>query len=156
MSEHSHQNMYTQHLYIYVCVVSSFSRVWINRVWLPILLEVSWTTKIKIFPILVRAWEFGLARRVRPSCPASARSLTTLRLNVVLTRGLLSFVSFSTTAFIYTVNCHRANSKFIRSRICVPMAFIGVRIIRLLVQFKWNATIVRSGKISGISDQGSQ
>ena len=28
------------------------------------------------FPVPVRAWEFGLAKRVRPSRPASARSFS--------------------------------------------------------------------------------
>ena len=36
------------------------------------------------FPIPVRAWEFGLARRARPSRPASARSFSTLRLKMVV------------------------------------------------------------------------
>ena len=35
------------------------------------------------FPVLVRALEFGIARRVRPSRPASACSLSILRLNLV-------------------------------------------------------------------------
>ena len=34
---------------------------------------------------VVCAWEFGLARRVRPSRPASGCSFSTLRLNLVLT-----------------------------------------------------------------------
>ena len=40
------------------------------------------------FPVLVRAGEFGFARRVRPSRPASACSFSTLRLNLVLTHGI--------------------------------------------------------------------
>ena len=36
----------------------------------------------------VRAWQFGLARRVQPSRPASACSLSILRLNMVLTHGI--------------------------------------------------------------------
>ena len=39
-------------------------------------------------PILVRAGEFGLARRVQPSRPASACSFSMLRLNLVLTYGI--------------------------------------------------------------------
>ena len=39
-------------------------------------------------PLPVGAWDFGLARRVRPSRPASACSFSTLRLNLVLTRGI--------------------------------------------------------------------
>ena len=59
---------------MYVCMVITYSRVWINRVRLPILLVVSWTGKMNIAPVPVRAWEFGLARRVQPSRPASACS----------------------------------------------------------------------------------
>ena len=40
------------------------------------------------FPVPVRAWEFGLARRVRQSHPALACSLSILRLNMVLTNGI--------------------------------------------------------------------
>ena len=39
-------------------------------------------------PVLVRAREFGLARRVQPSRPASACSFSILRLNLVLTYGI--------------------------------------------------------------------
>ena len=37
------------------------------------------------FPVPVRAWEFGLARQVQPSRPASACSISLLRPNLVLT-----------------------------------------------------------------------
>ena len=40
------------------------------------------------FPVPVRAWEFGLARRVRPSRPASACSFSKLGLDLVLTREI--------------------------------------------------------------------
>ena len=40
------------------------------------------------FPVSVRAWECGLARQVRPSRPAPTRLLSTLRLEMVLTRGI--------------------------------------------------------------------
>ena len=40
------------------------------------------------FPVPVRAWEFGLARQVRPTCPASPCSFYTLRLNLVLTHEI--------------------------------------------------------------------
>ena len=67
----------------------TYIRVWINRTRLPILLVVSWTGKTNISPsVPVRAWEFRLARRVRPSRPASACSFFKLRLNLVLTRGI--------------------------------------------------------------------
>ena len=43
----------------------------------------------KYSPVPVRAWEFGLARRVQPSRPASACSFSMLlRLNLVLTHGI--------------------------------------------------------------------
>ena len=51
-------------------LVIAFSRVWINRVRLPISLGVSWTYKFP--PVPVRAWEFGLAIKVWPFRPASA------------------------------------------------------------------------------------
>ena len=40
------------------------------------------------FPVPVRAWEFGLATQVRPTCPASPCSFYTLRLNLVLTHEI--------------------------------------------------------------------
>ena len=40
------------------------------------------------FPAHVRAGEFGLAKRVQPSHPASAFSFSSLRLNEVLTHGI--------------------------------------------------------------------
>ena len=46
------------------------------------------TRKNDVFPVPVRAYEIGLAKRVRPSRPASARSSSsTLRLNLVLTQN---------------------------------------------------------------------
>ena len=39
-------------------------------------------------PLTIRAGEFGLARRVQPSHPASTCSFSILRLNLVLTRGI--------------------------------------------------------------------
>ena len=44
--------------------------------------------KFEKFPFPVRAYEFGLARRVRLSRPTSACSFSTLSLNLVLTRGI--------------------------------------------------------------------
>ena len=55
---------------------------------LPILLVVSLTGQNEYFPFPIRAWEFDLARRVRPSRPASACSLPTLSMNMMLTRGI--------------------------------------------------------------------
>ena len=70
------------------------------------------------FSVLVRASEFGLARQVRSSRPASACSFYTLGLNLVLTE----FFPLSATASTYT-NRHRASPEFIGSRNCVPTAF---------------------------------
>ena len=36
------------HVCMYKCMVTHIARVWINRVWLPILLVVSWTGRISI------------------------------------------------------------------------------------------------------------
>ena len=36
----------------------------------------------------VRAWQFGLSRRVQPSRPVSACSFSILRLHLVLTHGV--------------------------------------------------------------------
>ena len=62
----------------------SIARVRINRMRLPILLAVSRTGKREYFPVPVRAWEFGLARRVRPSRPASACIFSILKLNLTV------------------------------------------------------------------------
>ena len=39
-------------------------------------------------PVPVRAWEFGLARRLQSSRPASAYSFSILGLNLVFTHGI--------------------------------------------------------------------
>ena len=46
--------------------------------------------KNDVFAAAVRVWDFGLARRVRPSLPASVHSFSTLRLNLELTHGIPS------------------------------------------------------------------
>ena len=58
------------------------------------------------FHVPFRARERGLGGQARPSRPAPARSFSTPWLNLVLTHGLLSFLPFSTTAPIRTVNRH--------------------------------------------------
>ena len=65
---------------------------------------------------------FPFARRIRPSCPASAHSFSTPRLNMLLTLGLLFYLPYSATAskYFYTVNRHQVISpELIRSRNCV-------------------------------------
>ena len=53
-------------------MVNTFSRVWINRVSLPVLLVDIRKRENDIFPVLVRAREYGLGRQVRRSRPTSA------------------------------------------------------------------------------------
>ena len=45
-------------------------------------------TENEYFLVPVRAWGFGLARRVRPSRPASVCTFSTPRLNLVRTHGI--------------------------------------------------------------------
>ena len=69
---------------MYVQVITYSKSKDFNRVRLPILLVVSWTGKI--FPVRVRTWEFGLARRVWQSVPSRVGLLISiLRLSLVLT-----------------------------------------------------------------------
>ena len=73
------------------------------------------------FPVRVRAWEFGLARRVRSSRPASACSSPySGRIWCLLT----GFLPSSAAASIFkTAICHRVSPEFIGSRNLVLMAF---------------------------------
>ena len=77
-------------VYVCVCVcvcvcviaVTICNRLSTNLVWLPILLVVSSSGKLTY--VHIRAWEFGLATTVRPSCATLARAFSTPRLNLVL------------------------------------------------------------------------
>ena len=72
---------------VYLCMY--VSRVSINRVRLPNPARGQPNKgKLIYFPVPVRALQFSLARRVRPSRPASACSFSTLRLKLVLTHGI--------------------------------------------------------------------
>ena len=77
----------SEHVCMYVCMVITYSRVWINRVRLPILLVVSWTGKI-IFPcprVCLRIW----SRETGSAVPSRVSLLISiLRLNLVLTFGI--------------------------------------------------------------------
>ena len=64
------------------------------------------------FPVPVRAREFGLARQVRSSRPASACSFSILRLNLVLTYGILPDFRGGVDLFIYTTIRHRVGPEF--------------------------------------------
>ena len=69
-------------------MVRIFTRVWINRVYGCQCWSSSAEQGKRIFPpVPVRAWEFGLARWVRPSRLASSFLFSTLRRNRVLSHG---------------------------------------------------------------------
>ena len=75
------------HPYTDVCTVNIFCTLWINRVWLPIRLVSSENKNMYFF--VVSVWLLlGLTARLRRSCPAFKRSFSTLRLNLVRTRGI--------------------------------------------------------------------
>ena len=73
--------------FMYVCMVITYSGVWINRVRLPILLVVSWTGKL-IFPCpraCLRIW----SRETGSAVPSRVSLLISiLRLDLVLTYGI--------------------------------------------------------------------
>ena len=74
-------------------------------------------------PVPVRAGELGLARRVQPSRPTSACSISILRLNLVRTHGIPPQFHGGVHLFILTAIFHRVSPEFIGSCNCVPMAF---------------------------------
>ena len=72
---------------MYVCMVITYSKVWINRVRLPILLVVSWTGKMNtpLSPCVLRTW----SRETGSAVPSRVSLLTSIfRLNLVLTYGI--------------------------------------------------------------------
>ena len=99
----------------YVCMVThTTARVWSRG---------QLNTGNEYFPARVRAWEFGLARRVRQSRPASACSSPYPGWLWCLLTG---FLPSSAAASIYsfrTAKRHRVSPEFIGSRNCAPMAF---------------------------------
>lgn len=74
-----------------------------------------------LLPVPVRARKFFLAIRMGSAVPSltSLLIMRTLRLNRVLTHGILNFLSLSATASTCTVNRHRLSPEFIESRKCV-------------------------------------
>ena len=74
---------------MYVCMVITYSRVWINRVRLPILLVISCTGEIDI-PLSLCVPENLVSRDgfSRPVPRQPAHHLSILRLNLVLTYGI--------------------------------------------------------------------
>ena len=57
--------------------------------------------EIEQIPVPVRAWEFGLARRVRQFRPASARSFSILRLNLIGWCYFTGFFAISAAVLVY-------------------------------------------------------
>ena len=106
------------------CMVTHIARVWINRVWLPILLVVSWTGKnnISLPPFapenLVSRDGFGSPVLRQPAHSPYSGWIWCL---------LMGFLPSSAAASIYylfkTAIRHRVSPEFIGSRKCVPMAF---------------------------------
>ena len=56
------------------------------------------------FPVPIRAWEFGLARRLRQSRPASDCSFSILRLHMVLTYEIPPISTATSIIFIILIN----------------------------------------------------
>ena len=104
-------------------MVIAYSRVWINRVRLPILLARGQLNRENEYsPIPVRAWEFRLAGRVQPSRPTSSAFSSSY--SDWIWCLLTGFLPSSAAASIYeTAIRHRVSPEFIGSRNCVPMAF---------------------------------
>ena len=106
---------------IYVCMVITYSRVWINRVRLPILLVISWNREnnIPLSPCVPEnlVSRDGFSRPV-PRQPAhlhtQAESGAYLRDSSRVPRR---------RPFMETAIRHRVSPEFIGSRNCVPMAF---------------------------------
>ena len=74
------------------------------------------------FPVPVRARKYDLARRVRPSRPASACSFSTLRLNLLLSRGVPPDFRGGSTGLCTILLSHyhlRALSMFQRRYTCI-------------------------------------
>ena len=108
---------------MYLCMFNTFSRVWINRAWLPILLVVSSTGKM--FPptspfasenLVTRD---GLGRLV-PRQPAYFPYSGGIW---CLLTGFFLQLSATASTCMYRHNRHWASHEFIGSRKFVPMAF---------------------------------
>ena len=75
------------------------------------------------FPVRVRAWEFGLVRRVRQSRPASACSSPYSGWIWRLHTGFLPISAAASIIIFKTARRHWVSPEFIGSRNCAPMAF---------------------------------
>ena len=120
-----HVTLFKRHrMYVcmYVCMVITYSRVWINWVRLSILLVVSCLGKI-IFPCpraCLRIW----SRETGSAVPSRVSLLISiLRLNLVLAHGIPPEFRGG-GHYLYKIAIrHRVGPEFIGSRKCVPMAF---------------------------------
>ena len=110
---------------IYACMVNTYSRLWINRVGLPILQSCLWPAKQGklIFPCprsCLRVW----SRETGSAIPSRVSLLiSTLRLSVVLTHGIPPDFRSGVHSFISPTAIDRVSPGFIRSCNRVPMAF---------------------------------
>ena len=97
------------HTCMYVCMIITYIRRSVDqpgKVANPARRQLN--TENRHFPFPLRAGEFGLARRVRPSRPASACSFSTLRLNLVL---LLTIFLPVSAAMSLCLNRHTISSQ---------------------------------------------
>ena len=112
---------------MYVCMVRTFSRVWINLVRLPIVLV---TNSTGDKPVPVRAGEFGLEDGFGRPVPLSCASLLILH-----TQAGSAVVAFSRNSSrfprrrptYYTVNRRRVSRELIRPRFYLRMTFTAER-----------------------------
>ena len=82
------------------------------------------------FPVRVSAWEFGFARRLRQSRPASTCSSPySAWIWCLLTGFLPSSAAASIYSFITAIR-HRVSPEFIGSRNCVPMGTVNLKEFR--------------------------
>ena len=83
--------------------------------------------KNNIFPVPVRARNFGLDRRVWPSRPASVRFFSTLRLNLVVTPWISPDFRDGVHLLVPSSAIGSVLNLRIKSRNCVLIAFIAER-----------------------------
>ena len=100
---------------VLVCGVYGYAYVWINRVWLPILLVVSYAGKFICFSTHSR----------QTTWPRETGSTVPSRVHLLILNIQAEFWAYSpvlplsATASIHTLNRHRVSPEFIRPRKCV-------------------------------------
>ena len=100
-----------------------------NRVRLPILLVVSRTWKMNISLSPFAPENLVSREKVRPSRPAPALSFSTLRLNLVLTRGILSAFRDGVHLRVYQVTQLRTDD--VRYRESTATGPVVLEVVRL-------------------------